>query len=483
MKSLVESLMSSEELVVVSTGAAKVGPVASWLMEGLAIIQLKLRIQRIAQTCLENPSKELKIRRTKLANRIATWRKLQDQYMPSIGPYSHGQEQEDTENEALLLPSDFTAAERRQHGLVGLANKQVQMLEIALGELIQALQTTVKTLSAAYERKHKHASGQDANTRANNELRTIENKRNNLISDYAVFRQNLQALDSLDNLKWPSLGIQDTFRKPTEIRRAPGDSRRRDGALWQMSSTGRSSVQAEFASGLIFGNRETDLVDGGLGVGVEEPAFDTTNISYCGTQMSLRQAGTKFSLRQSNVSASTKPERLPDEESMDIDETSNNNSTSSSVVEKKDGWIWHTGSLKHMSASELEKWEDKNDSVQWFRAEADMERWQEQLEIKHAEFLRLIASFKKHRDAWELLATQYSSRLTPGHTAYAKEHQDMFDSLRVDAEEKYRHCAIPFLRSRAPDQSLGDRIILWRREEEKLFKFDRHVFSSPPTLT
>ncbi|KAJ3765858.1 hypothetical protein FB446DRAFT_654653, partial [Lentinula raphanica] len=446
MKSLVESLMSSEELVVVSTGAAKVGPVASWLMEGLAIIQLKCvastYAQRIAQTCLENPSKELKIRRTKLANRIATWRKLQDQYMPSIGPYSHGQEQEDTENEALLLPSDFTAAERRQHGLVGLANKQVQMLEIALGELIQALQTTVKTLSAAYERKHKHASGQDANTRANNELRTIENKRNNLISDYAVFRQNLQALDSLDNLKWPSLGIQDTFRKPTEIRRAPGDSRRRDGALWQMSSTGRSSVQAEFASGLIFGNRETDLVDGGLG-----------------------------------------PERLPDEESMDIDETSNNNSTSSSVVEKKDGWIWHTGSLKHMSASELEKWEDKNDSVQWFRAEADMERWQEQLEIKHAEFLRLIASFKKHRDAWELLATQYSSRLTPGHTAYAKEHQDMFDSLRVNAEEKYRHCAIPFLRSRAPDQSLGDRIILWRREEEKLFKFDRHVFSSPPTLT
>ncbi|KAJ3777023.1 hypothetical protein FB446DRAFT_784650 [Lentinula raphanica] len=474
MKSLVESLMSSKELVVVPTGAARAGPVASWLMEGLAIIQLQLRIQRIARTCLDNPSKELRIRRTKLSNRISRWRKLQDQYMPSIGPHSHGQEQEDTENESLLLPSDFTASERRQHGLVGLANKQVQMLEIALGELIQALQTTVKTLSAAYERKHKHASGQDANTRANNELRTIENKRSNLISDYAMFRQNLQALDSLDNTKWPSLGIQDTFRKPTETRRAPGDSRRRDGALWQMSSTGRSSVQGEFASGLIFGNRETDLqvVDGGFGIGVEEPAFDTTNISYRGTRMSYRQA---------NVSSSSKPEQLPDEERMDIEEDTDNINPSLSVVEKKDGWIWHTGSLKHMNASELEKWEDKNDSVQWFRAEADMERWQEQLEIKHAEFLRLIASFKKHCDAWELLATQYSSCLTPGHTAYAKEHRDMFDSLRVDAEEKYRHCAIPFLRNRESAQSLGDRIILWRREEEKLFKFDRHVFSGLPT--
>ncbi|KAJ3717399.1 hypothetical protein C8R42DRAFT_724306 [Lentinula raphanica] len=286
-----------------------------------------------------------------------------------------------------------------------------------------------------------------------------------------------------------------------------------------MSSTGRSSVQAEFASGLIFGNRETDLqvVDGGFGVGVEEPAFDTTNISYRGTRMSYRQGQHLFfdmysqmtyrpteqeqnfhranvSLSSfartssltyvntvANVSSSPKPEQLPDEERMVIDEDTDNINPSLSVVEKKDGWIWHTGSLKHMNASELEKWEDKNDSVQWFRAEADMEQWQEQLEIKHAEFLRLIASFKKHCDAWELLATQYSSCLTPGHTAYAKEHRDMFDSLRVDAEEKYRHCAIPFLRNRESAQSLGDRIILWRREEEKLFKFDRHVFSGLPT--
>ncbi|KAJ3772331.1 hypothetical protein FB446DRAFT_643696 [Lentinula raphanica] len=410
MKSLVDSLMSSEELVVVSTGAVKAGSVASWLMEGLAIIQLQCfilrsRIQRIAQTCSENPTKELRARRTKLADRILKWRKLQRQYMPSIGP---GQTLEDAENESLLLPSDFTASERLQHGLVGLGTKQAQLLEIALGELIHVLQTTVKTLSAAYERKHKHASGQDANTRANGELRTIETKRNNLISDYNMFRQNLHDLDSLDNTKWPSLNVHDTFRKPTEIRRAPGDSRKRDGALWQLSSTGRSTVPSEFA-----GDR------------------------------------------------------------MDTNEPLNNNSSSSPAVEKKDGWIWHTSLLKHMSALEMEKWEDKNDSVQWFRAEADMERWQEQLEIKHAEFLRLIASFTTHRNAWESLAKSYSD--SPGHLAYAREHRDMFDSLRADAEEKYRTCALPFLRRRESGESLQDRILLWRRGEEKLFKWDRYV--------
>ncbi|KAJ3964810.1 hypothetical protein EV361DRAFT_955600 [Lentinula raphanica] len=142
-----------------------------------------------------------------------------------------------------------------------------------------------------------------------------------------------------------------------------------------------------------------------------------------------------------------------------------------SVIEKKEGWIWHHGSLKNMSPEELEKWEDKGDSVQWFRAEADMERWQEQLEIKHSEFLRLIASFTKHRDAWDLLMNHHST--TPGHQAYAREHRDMFDSLRIDAEEKYRRSAIPFLLGRKPGKTLADRIIQWRREEEKLFKFDR----------
>ncbi|KAJ3756395.1 hypothetical protein EV360DRAFT_85008 [Lentinula raphanica] len=138
---------------------------------------------------------------------------------------------------------------------------------------------------------------------------------------------------------------------------------------------------------------------------------------------------------------------------------------------KRDGWIWQHGSLKNMTPHELQRWEDKSDSVHWFRAEADMERWQEQLEIKHAEFLRLIASFAKYRDAWDFISAHFSP--TAGHRAYALEHRDMFDSLRVDAEEKFRNCALPFLRCSISGNGLHDRVQLWRAEEEKLFKFDR----------
>ncbi|KAJ3738532.1 hypothetical protein EV360DRAFT_58115 [Lentinula raphanica] len=245
MKSLVDTLMSSDETVVISTGTANVGSVATWLVEGLTILQLqhcRSRMQPLARSCGDKPSKELRGRRTKLTTRIADWRKLQKQYMRSVGLDRMAQNTEDPENAPLQLPSDFSAAEHREHRLVDLGSKEAQMLEIALGDLVRLLQTTVKTLSAAYERKYKYARGQDANTRANESIRTIENKRNMLIADYNLFRRKLDALDSLDHAKWPSMTIHDTFRKPTEKRRSPGDSRVMDGSLWRMTTTGHSGV-------------------------------------------------------------------------------------------------------------------------------------------------------------------------------------------------------------------------------------------------
>ncbi|KAJ3841846.1 hypothetical protein F5878DRAFT_702525 [Lentinula raphanica] len=466
MKSLVDHLMSSEELVATSNGTVKAGSIAGWLKEGLAIVQFQSRVQRLAQTCKEKPTQQLRSNRTTLTTRIAKWRKLQAQYMPSTAPYLAQQVSKEVENKSLLLPSDFTASERLRHHLVGLATKQAQMLEIALGDLVQMLQTTVKTLSAAYERKHKHARGQDANTRANEGIRTIESKRNNLVSEYRLFRLQLQALDSLDTAKWPTLSIQDTYRKPTEKRRSPGDSRMMDGTLWRMSSAGRGNAQAEIASGLIFGNRAAEAVDE---IRVEEPVFDSSSVKYRGTQMTSRQSRTSSNVPQDSTVEKDDTPNIP--ETVDV---------YPSATETKEGWIWHHGSLKNMSPFELEKWEDKSDSVQWFRAEADMERWQEQLEIKHAEFLRLITSFTKHRDAWDLLAKRYST--LPGHLAYAQEHRDLFDSLRVDAQERYQQSAVSFLLYRDSGETLADRIVRWRREEEKWFKWATRPPFNDPTL-
>ncbi|KAJ7861182.1 hypothetical protein B0H13DRAFT_1900607 [Mycena leptocephala] len=72
----------------------------------------------------------------------------------------------------------------------------------------------------------------------------------------------------------------------------------------------------------------------------------------------------------------------------------------------------------------------KGNRVQWFRAEADMQRWQEQQEQKLAELLRTNCSFFKMDQAWRALA---SSDLPAGRQAFARQKAAMY---RKRAERK-----------------------------------------------
>lgn len=113
-----------------------------------------------------------------------------------------------------------------------------------------------------------------------------------------------------------------------------------------------------------------------------------------------------------------------------------------------------------------------DDRIQWFRAEADFERWQERVESLHAEFTRMIDRFTKDRDSWASLATKHST--TAGHVAYAKEHADMFESLRLDAELKFKQVRLDFLTT-SVGETLADRVLLWRANQETAFRFNRYV--------
>lgn len=74
----------------------------------------------------------------------------------------------------------------------------------------------------------------------------------------------------------------------------------------------------------------------------------------------------------------------------------------------------------------------EGDRVQWFRAEAEMQRWQEQWEQKIAELLQTGRSFAKMQLVWaELAANQPQDR--PGAKAYALQKSAMYDRRRRDA--------------------------------------------------
>ncbi|KAJ6603168.1 hypothetical protein B0H10DRAFT_2195843 [Mycena sp. CBHHK59/15] len=67
--------------------------------------------------------------------------------------------------------------------------------------------------------------------------------------------------------------------------------------------------------------------------------------------------------------------------------------------QRPEGWLWQLGKIGRLSQSEMEEWSNEGDRVQCFRAEAEMQRWQEQKEQKLVELLWTIRSFvKMHQD-------------------------------------------------------------------------------------
>ncbi|KAJ3963612.1 hypothetical protein EV361DRAFT_956809 [Lentinula raphanica] len=126
----------------------------------------------------------------------------------------------------------------------------------------------------------------------------------------------------------------------------------------------------------------------------------------------------------------------------------------------KDSWLWSKGT-RNMDTEEIQQWEVEGDRIQWFRAEAEMYRWMEQFESKHAEFERDIEYFRTMAKAWSFLAKK---NLAAGYHAYTKRHAAMFTDLANDAELRYKQVGHPGFMNLGGDEILADRVEEWRNK-------------------
>ncbi|KAJ7913646.1 hypothetical protein B0H13DRAFT_1873761 [Mycena leptocephala] len=169
------------------------------------------------------------------------------------------------------------------------------------------------------------------------------------MESYEITRQALIALDA--GSAFPHLTEGDLYMKPVVQKRRVGDSEHTDGALWRLQT-----IQA-FGSML----------------------HNTENPTVSGMQMDKW----KSAPRQKKNS---------------------NESVTKVVDERPEGWVWQLGRLSKISDAEMDEWSNEGDRLQWFRAEAEMQRWQEQKEQKLAELLRTNRSFLKMEATWAMLA-------------------------------------------------------------------------------
>jgi hypothetical protein len=88
----------------------------------------------------------------------------------------------------------------------------------------------------------------------------------------------------------------------------------------------------------------------------------------------------------------------------------------------------------------------------------------EQLELKHAQLMRVVTYFQRHAEIWASLA---KGALDAGSRAYASKQAAIFEKRRVDAYIEYKGRAKPELLAWEHEELIG-RVQSWRAKERQL---------------
>ncbi|KAF8873364.1 hypothetical protein CPB84DRAFT_1895273, partial [Gymnopilus junonius] len=351
-----------------------------FIHEGLLIRAAQLEIRtKIAFSKTEN-SEALKATienaHERLRTRIDKWCSKQKCVLPQVADLVAAQVQVALrpEDECLFLPSDLSEKERQDLDIpVRLTICEHWLLEGHVYDVLRDIRTIVKTLTNLCDEKKAQDYGQVRQTRSSTRIQEVVALRDGNIKEYNSACNsliNLGCIDNDDPILRP-LKKEDTYHKRTTIKRAVGDTYRHDGLMWTNRglTAGTQRAQSTHASA-------ADAIP--------------SEISTLGTQGSKPKKHL-YPFTYHSLSLS-------------------------------DGWIWTIRPCKGLKEEELRDWLEEGDRVQWFRAEAEMQRWREEWEIKQAEFLHCIHYFDRLSNAWSELASLHSG----GKASYAKKTAAMY---------------------------------------------------------
>ncbi|KAJ7213665.1 hypothetical protein C8J57DRAFT_1029924, partial [Mycena rebaudengoi] len=324
-----------------------------FLNEGLGIQEEQRKLQKLAAALKKDVTtvseEHLAATRAKLQTRVDTWRREQLTITPQLGELLAAQAGCDVEEEVLYLPSDFTEDDRAHLGLQILASDEGKLQEGAIFDWLKKVQLAAQTLQTLDDRGRKQGGGKK-NTKTAQQKVDVKDRRNKHIEGYMSVRQALIALNMASGIEdFPPLTAEDTRMKSRQLGRQLGDLQREEGLVWTMA-----------------------------GIGVSRAAIGDS--SSAPPSQPIASSSTPY-VKKTRAMGTTKAKKT-----------------------REDGWLWKVGGVGTKSAEDIQKWLDEGDRVQWFRAEADMERWQEQIEARLANIRCTIRSFRTYKHMWTTLA-------------------------------------------------------------------------------
>ncbi|KAJ7025262.1 hypothetical protein C8F04DRAFT_1269385 [Mycena alexandri] len=361
--------------------------VAAFLYAGIIIQEDQLKASKLAIRKSKHFSQALKNEldalREQLKKSIVQWQKTQKALTPEIERHLNAQTACLVEKELRGLPSELTDQERADLGMLHMVAPEVELRRGAIYNALTAVKLVTKSLQSLRDRKKKNDSGVYNNTISQKQINDTERRRDLHIARYMAARQALLKLTAASELSrteadFPPLEVKDTVMKSRTLRRQLGDSATTEGRIHSGTvSVGARRVTAPTAAGL--------------------SAPTSTSSSSAGTVMVRRQ----HMVWGTQTAPTRKAAVLPKKKARD------------------EGWLW-TKRVGKMDEGELTTWMKEGDQIQWFHAEAEMERWREQVETILADWRTMIRSFAKYKETWTTLATMQDSN-NIGRIAYAKQ--------------------------------------------------------------
>ncbi|KAL0059360.1 hypothetical protein AAF712_013871 [Marasmius tenuissimus] len=470
LRSMLDELKGSLEDFETPTGRKKLGAAAAFLDEGVALAITREHLLRLVKKHPKfNPDsqegKEITSRREKYRVRLDKFHKAQGKFMKADAATKYPpQPSREPEQQEIALPSKFTPTERVEYDLVLLADGQVKLVEGRLYDIVRELQRSAKTLTQARDRKKKNGGSQDKNTRALAVILEMQEIRDKHVREYRILREMLSDLGALDEAEWPYLKMEDTYRKSTEQRRAPGASRIEEGSLWgKVGLAHKQQGPSKSDSPQELQPSQKAVHDG--------PSLYGTQMSTSNKRGNAKKRAERKAPDHEAPSVGATAQKRSYEEMANVEETEIDPGE-----QEIGGWIWgNRVVLQKMTPEEIVKWREKGDRTHFFKADAEFERVREELEYKHACFDRTIRFFATKHDHWSRAALNAEKdgmvgmAGMAGMAAYAKEKAAMYDALRADCQKKFESCGIPDFVHIPEGKTLADQVAAFRLQEDKRF--------------
>nr|GAT45459.1 predicted protein [Mycena chlorophos] len=423
---------------------------AKWIHEGIEIERQQRLLIALLASHREHPLDETWNTITRLRDnlniKLTSFREQQLSIYPRL--QLSALDADEPELVAIQLPSWRIKHGQRHAGSqdasdIALRDAEIKLRRSQADNGIMAVRSMSLALSATRKARELDYRGVAGKTRSQRNVQKAELLKDHEIAMYNVAVSAMITLGHItaDSKEYPGpLTRRDTRRKETHLHRATGDSRLFDGTAW-------------YAQG-------TTLSESTLATSVRGPDPDSAEEPrlLAGTQ-TLKRSGFLKSPRAAkrvkdiipaesgSDSASDVPDSGSDTEASNTGSPIKSKSPKKKPLKKRkgDGWIWKESGAagRVLDDEKLAAYKREADRVQWFRAEAEMYRWLEQYERKHAEMFRLITRFARDAAVWKGLADreEEAAGQRNGASCFARMQAAMYGRLEHNAREIFKSTA------------------------------------------